>query len=124
MDKNHGGDPKFALIGSRKVFAPISEVDGIQELCNQGIEIEVGIKRPHKKSYTFLPKRLVNNQFYFIKLFISVINYFLGKLILNVKAQKNASKLKWWTMYQRRGSFIPMIFCISFSKKRRIEEIL
>ena len=96
MDKNNAGDPKFAFIGSKKVFAPISQVDGTQDLCNQDIKIEVGIKKPHKRSYAFLPKRLVNNQFMsFIELLISLINYFLGKLILNVKAQKNVSKLRW-----------------------------
>ena len=51
----------FAIIGRQKVIAPISQIDEIQELSDQDIDIEVGIKTPDKKSYSLLPKRLVCN---------------------------------------------------------------
>ena len=63
MIKNYAEDPKLVFIGDQKVFAPISQIDEIQDLVNQGIDIEVGIKRPDKKSYSLSPKRLVSTHY-------------------------------------------------------------
>ena len=63
MVKNYAEDPKLVFIGGQKVFAPISQIDEIQDLVNQGIDIEVGIKRPDKKSYSLSPKRLVSTHY-------------------------------------------------------------
>ena len=52
-------NPKFAPFGPKKIFAPTSQIDGIQDLPNQCIGIEVGKKTPDNRSYTILPKRLV-----------------------------------------------------------------
>ena len=60
MIKNFAEDPKLVFIGHQKVFAPITQFDEIQDLVNQGIDIEVGIKRPDKRSYSLSPKRLVS----------------------------------------------------------------
>ena len=51
----------FAFIGPRKVFVPSQNNVDIQALSNQGLEIESGIKTPNRRSYIFLPKRLVSN---------------------------------------------------------------
>ena len=63
MVKNYAEDPKLVFIGEQKAFAPISQIDEIQDLVNQGIDIEVGIKRPDKKSYSLSPKRLVSTHY-------------------------------------------------------------
>ena len=63
MIKNYAEDPKLVFIGHQKVFAPITQIDEIQDFVNQGIDIEVGIKRPDKRSYSLSPKRLVSTHY-------------------------------------------------------------